>query len=133
MFLIFLYSKYSLQISTFIQRRFQNPVKYLRWSSSGKIVDGFQPWTIFAKSFILDVRQGFEYASIHSICKKIWSSKARCEPILGQYFIIKLLLRWLLIRLSEIENKLKTYSCFDILTNFWTVKFSDYSCCLVLE
>ena len=45
------------------QRRIQNPVEHVRWSFFAKIVNSFQPLTIFVKSSILDVRLGFEYAS----------------------------------------------------------------------
>ena len=34
----------------------QNPVNHLRWNFLQKIVNGFQPLIIFAKSSILDVR-----------------------------------------------------------------------------
>ena len=43
------------------QRRIQNPVKHLRWSFLAKIINGFQPLTIFAKSSTLDTWQGSEY------------------------------------------------------------------------
>ena len=38
-------------------RRIQNPVIYLRWSFFAKIVNSFHLLTIFAKSFIFDVRR----------------------------------------------------------------------------
>ena len=41
-------------------RRIQNPIKHLWWA---KIVNVFQPSTIFSKNSILDVWQGFEYVS----------------------------------------------------------------------
>ena len=41
----------------------QNQVEHLRWSFITKIVNGFQPLTIFTKSSIVDVRLGFKYAS----------------------------------------------------------------------
>ena len=41
----------------------QNPLEHLKMELSAEIVNGFQPITIFPKRSILDVRQGFEYAS----------------------------------------------------------------------
>ena len=40
----------------------QNPVKHLKWSFFAEIVKGFQPQSIFAETFILDIYLGFEYA-----------------------------------------------------------------------
>ena len=40
------------------QRRNQNPAKTSKMERYTKIVNGFQPLTIFAKNFILDVWQG---------------------------------------------------------------------------
>ena len=51
------------------ERRIQNPVEHLRWSFFVKIVTGFQALTTFAKSSMLDVRLGSEYApKFFSLC-----------------------------------------------------------------
>ena len=42
------------------QKRIQNSVKHLRWLT---LAVDFQPLTIFAKRFVLDIWQGSEYAS----------------------------------------------------------------------
>ena len=45
------------------QRRIQNFAKYLRWSLLWKqLTNEFQPLTVLAKSSILDIWQGSEYA-----------------------------------------------------------------------
>ena len=41
----------------------QNLVKHLRKSFFEKIVESFQPFTVFDKSSILDISQGSEYAT----------------------------------------------------------------------
>ena len=46
-----------------LPRRIQNPVKHLRWNFTQKIVSSFQSLTISVKNSVLDVSQGFEYAS----------------------------------------------------------------------
>ena len=45
-----------------MQGRISNSFKHLRSSFFAKIVIVFQPLTIFAKSFIIDVCQSFELA-----------------------------------------------------------------------
>ena len=47
------------------QRRSHNTVKHLKMEHFAKIINGFQPFTIFAKRSILDVWQGSEHASAH--------------------------------------------------------------------
>ena len=51
------------------------PCQTSKMNLFGKIVDGFLPWSVFVKSSILDVWQGFEYTSIYSKCKKIQNRK----------------------------------------------------------
>ena len=47
------------------QRRIRNTVKHLKMERFAKIINGFQPFTIFAKRSILHVWQGSEHASTH--------------------------------------------------------------------
>ena len=41
-------------------RRIQNPVEHLEMQLFAKIVNGFQPLTLFTKNSALDVRLGFK-------------------------------------------------------------------------
>ena len=57
-----------------LQRRIQNPTKHLKMELFAKIVDSSRPLTIVAKSSIVDVRKGSEYASV--LLLKLLCSKA---------------------------------------------------------
>ena len=48
------------------QRRIKDPVKHLRGSVFAKIVDGYNPLTIFVKKSIVDVPLGSKYISLHT-------------------------------------------------------------------
>ena len=70
-------------IASAIQTLIMNLWKHRRWRSFAKIVNSFHPLTIFAKSSILNVWLGSEYASalyIHTyffvVCRFQWN--ARC-------------------------------------------------------
>ena len=53
----------SRKICYSIQKYIQNPVKHLRWSFLGEIVNDWKLFTIFEENFIVDVRLGSKYAS----------------------------------------------------------------------
>ena len=46
-----------------MKRRIQNIAKHLKWPFFAKIVNGFQPVTVFSKLSILYIWVGFECAS----------------------------------------------------------------------
>ena len=54
------------------QRLIQNPVKHLNWSFFPKIVNGFQPLTIFAKNFFLVIWLGSEYTCLYPKKYQFW-------------------------------------------------------------
>lgn len=74
------------------QEHIQNPKKYLGWSFFTKIGSRFQQLTIFSKTFIIAVWQGFEYASGYPCKFYLWKEliMVNIEKVRPQYHIISL-------------------------------------------
>ena len=72
--------KILLKFKIFNTETYSEPSRISQMELFAKIVNGFQPLTIFARSSILDVRLGFEYASAEANIFRnidIWTRKIK--------------------------------------------------------
>ena len=88
--LLFWYSTFNCQPEAhckLLQRHSQNLFKHLRWNFFSKIVNDFKLLTVCAKSFMLDVWRGSNYASALETWR--WNFLAKIVTILKALIIFE--------------------------------------------